>query len=390
MESDDITIRPTSHRSAEAGDVVLRKTQTTRLIFRSEVVENPNDPDACVRGYLIHQRKTQSDDWNDHSTLTLNELKAGEWVKLTLKSKALQKLVIRANTLYDLHAKEGIPSHPTRYVPVGEHLAALLDASSKEFTAFLRDNEDTGVAVLIKLLNWISDFGDPEAVIGRLEKLEGHTLEQVNAAVGIGTIRRALRTWEEHREQAREEFWHEQLITNQYILGQLFAFPVLVIGDKAYVGGKQFDNRGGKVVDFLVANRLSKNAVLLEIKTPQTPLLGGEYRQGVYGPSSQLAGAVAQVQSYRHSLIEQYPEIARDHDVPFDTFYPRCAVIVGDFEAQLSSGDERQSFEQYRNGLRDVDVITFDELFGKLGKLVELLEGRFVQTEMLQASETNS
>lgn len=379
-----ITIRPTSHRSAEAGDVVLRETTTTRLVFRSEVVQNPNDPDACVRGHLVHQRKGRSDNWEDKSTLKLNQLKKDEWVKFTLKSKALQKLVIHANNLYELHAQQGIPAQPTRFAPVGKHLGALLDASSREFTEFLRDNEATGIEVLIKLLNWISEFGDPRAVIDRLTNLDADTLEQVNAAAGIGAIRQALHNWEAHRDEDSEDFWHEHLIANQYILGQIFAFPIICVEDKAYVGGKKIDNRGGKLVDFLVANRLSKNAVLVEIKTPETPLLGSEYRNGVYGPSSDISGAVAQVRTYRQSLIEHYPEIAGNHDEVFDTFYPRCAVIAGDFEQELTSEEKRQSFEQFRNGLRDVDVISFDELFEKLATLVKLLEGTFDESDSAQ------
>lgn len=375
MGPDDIQIRPTSAQSAKAGDVVLRETKTTRLIFRSQVVDNPHDSDACVRGDLVHQRKSSSDDWEDHAPLKLNHLKAGEWVKLTLKSKSLHTLVTHANKLYELHAQQGVPARPTRFVPVGNHLAGLLEASSTELTEFLRENERTGIEVLLKLLNWISDFGDPDAVIRRLEELDAGTLEQVNAAVGIGTIRKTLETWDTHRQQDDEEFWHQYLVTNQYILSQIFAFPITFVGDKAYLGGKEIDNRGGNIVDFIVANRLSKNAVLVEIKTPQTPLLGGEYRPGVYSPSPKLSGAVAQVQNYRQSLIEHYPEIAGKYSEAFDTFYPSCAVIAGDSDAELTSDEKRQSFEQFRNGLRDVSVITFDELFGKLETLVTLMEG---------------
>ena len=75
----------------------------------------------------------------------------------------------------------------------------------------------------------------------------------------------------------------------------MFSWPCTVVKDQAYVGGKNVSNTRGKIVDFLVKNRITENAVLIEIKTPQTPLLGREYRQGVINISEDLSGAILQV-----------------------------------------------------------------------------------------------
>jgi hypothetical protein len=89
------------------------------------------------------------------------------------------------------------------------------------------------------------------------------------------------------------------------VLSQTFSVPVLILQGKAYVGGTGIDRTGANIVDFLLHNGLTENTALVEIKTPKTALLAGEYRGGVYSPSRELAGAVAQISNYRQSLIEQ-------------------------------------------------------------------------------------
>jgi len=117
-----------------------------------------------------------------------------------------------------------------------------------------------------------------------------------------------------------------------------------------------------------------ENVALLEIKTPATPLLrGAAYRTGVYAPSDELAGGVTQIATYRQSLLTEFNALARNE--PFEAFNPRCVLLIGSVEGELGDQDRRRSFELYRNGLRDVDVVTYDELFARARALREVLAG---------------
>jgi uncharacterized membrane protein YgaE (UPF0421/DUF939 family) len=107
---------------------------------------------------------------------------------------------------------------------------------------------------------------------------------------------------------------------------------------------------------------------LVEIKTPKTALLAREYRQGVYGPSRELAGAVAQISNYRLSLIEQSKALN------VQAFNPSSKVIAGRLD-QITIADERRSFELYRAEQRNVEIVTYDEVFTKVATLLNLLEG---------------
>jgi hypothetical protein len=188
----------------------------------------------------------------------------------------------------------------------------------------------------------------------------------------VARLDRLLEIWEENGDNADESFWQETLVSNSYLLSIVFSFPVFIIREQAYVGGKSLEYTGGGLVDFLLENRLSRNTILVEIKTPLTQLLGPEYRNGIFSASAELTGAITQVSSYKDSLLKEYYSLAHKTGTEFDVFSPKCLVIAGTFEREINDMTQQQSFELFRNGLRDVEVITFDELFGKIMTVMDL------------------
>ena len=51
---------------------------------------------------------------------------------------------------------------------------------------------------------------------------------------------------------------------------------------------------------------------------------------------------------------------------------PRCALLIGNGEEELTSGERRRAFELFRSSQRDVEIVTYDELFKKVELLAEL------------------
>jgi hypothetical protein len=197
----------------------------------------------------------------------------------------------------------------------------------------------------------------------------------LNAALGLSSLKNVLDIWINNEENDDEEFWQGVLTQNSFLFAQLFSFPVIILDNKAYVGGKGISNRGGNVIDFLCANNLTRNAVLVEIKTPVTRLLGAKYRGDIYNASNELSGSVIQVTNYKNSLMQNYMTLADPEEERFEAFDPRCIVIVGNIDSELADRTQKKSLELFRMGLKDVQVITYDELFGKVEFLVNLLEG---------------
>ena len=78
------------------------------------------------------------------------------------------------------------------------------------------------------------------------------------------------------------------------------------------------------MVDFLAAAESTDAVVLIEIKTPQTKLLGPEYRSGVFPLSVSLSGAIAQALRYRQSLMREFNSIMAERSKPLTLGEPRC------------------------------------------------------------------
>ncbi|HEY9692442.1 MAG TPA: Shedu immune nuclease family protein [Oculatellaceae cyanobacterium] len=199
--------------------------------------------------------------------------------------------------------------------------------------------------------------------------------KKLNTLIGVEKLKQILKIWKENHHNSSEAFWQELLSKNSFILSQIFSVPAIILGSQTYVGGKGIDNIGGSILDFLLINKLTRNTALIEIKTPVTNLLTNtEYRNGVYNPSHDLSGAVNQVSSCRHSLTKNYQQLIYNSDKHFEVFNPVCMVIIGHTN-QLDNEDLRSSFELHRANYRDIQILTYDEMFEKIKILIDLLEG---------------
>ncbi len=387
MES--IKIKSTSKSSATTDDLELRVTTTTRLIFRPLIIDNAKEHEASVKGTFIFQKKSRNGEWEDYKDLPLSSLKASEWIKLELKGVEVLVLFKRLGSLYNVYKQGGIPSGEAQYLRIDQGLGALLTANEDELH-HLFDNETENATTLIsRLLKWLSSSNTPHQVLSELEKLNITNLQQIRSIVGLSTLKASLQIWNENKENSNEEFWQTTLEKYSFVLSQVFAYPVIVVKEKAYVGGKSIFNRGGNLVDFLAKNEISKNAVLIEIKTPTTELLGGQYRGNAFSISAELSGAVVQAANYKSSLQNQYQALFNGSDVEVEeAFEPACVLIIGNYSREINQSPvKKKSLGLFRSHLKDIMIVTYDELFGKVQLLVNLLEGSFENSDTKEDGE---
>jgi hypothetical protein len=139
------------------------------------------------------------------------------------------------------------------------------------------------------------------------------------------------------------------------------------------VGAPLLDGSGAKIADFLAKNPTTSNAALVELKTPQAELLasnpyrGSEGANPVYPPHADLTCAVAQVLDQRYRLQRDISHhCINNRGLDLTTYHVDCVVVAG-----RTPEDEarKQAFEIFRQSLKDVRVVTFDELLTKLESL---------------------
>lgn len=371
---DQLETATTSSRTAECTPIVLRESARVRLVFRPMLLVNDAQPRACIKGEFVYERRAPGGDWQAANTRSLATVKTGEEYKLELHSAELLTLLETLGPLYKARwTEKGLPSGRRTYVRMEASLAQFLALPQPELEAFLNAHPADASAVLGKLAQWLSA---PTGAASALAALEPSRLPPVTALIGLSALTSALREWEASADNESEAFWQDTLARHAFVLSHLFAHPVVVIQERAYLGGKALDDKGGSYLDFLTAANATNGVALVEIKTPGTALLGPQYRGGAYPLSPELSGAVAQVLKYRHTFSTEFSRLSRlrTGDALILGGCP-CVVLVGNASRELNTPDKRESFEALRDQLSSVRVVTYDELFTKLRVTTRLLEG---------------
>lgn len=340
MSDRKISTESVAPGAMETDAIVLRESDTRRLVFKPMIVERDGAP---VNGVFVWQRKRTADEWEDITGESLTRMKSGEGYQLLLHSDEVATLLEGIEARKAIFEKEGIVFGHRDYF-AGNELPA----------------------VIRKMLE------EPESEIAvRLQTLDPAELLSLGRSVDLSKLDALLEEWDANEEarQDDEEFWQELLSRNAWVFSQLTGSPVVLLQAKAYVGGKDISNKGGGVVDYLVKNELTDNVSLIEIKTPGAKLCGREYRDGLYPAHREVVGGVVQVLGYRNTFMHEAGELGRGSS--FRIYNPRCYVIVG--RVSSLDEDEQKSFELFRAAQSGVQILTFDEARARLGGIRDVL-----------------
>lgn len=174
-----------------------------------------------------------------------------------------------------------------------------------------------------------------------------------------------------HLESTYQNFFEQNPLLLTFFSGS----PFVKFKNQAYVGGKSFDNSNGQYPDFLQKHKLTRSTFIIEIKTPNTPLLDKTaYRDtGVYNPTKHLSGSITQLLTQKYQLetdISNLIKNAEDRDV--EAYNVQSLLIIGNL-SNLSSKDMIRSFELFRNNQNNLRIVTYDECLEQLKTFISLL-----------------
>ncbi|QEC51971.1 uncharacterized protein DUF4263 [Anseongella ginsenosidimutans] len=250
------------------------------------------------------------------------------------------------------------------YIP--NTIATSLLSWGKSLDEFSSRDKDA-IIELFKTLSLKTDFLTVESLAKTKELVDNKyiqgTLKEYKELMKLSTDGSSL-----------EKKWQNFLKLHNWIFSSIFAQPVILYRDEAYVGGKTLDNKNGKHNDFLIKNSLSDNVSFLEIKTHRTKLLEKSAYRGddVFSATKDVTGSINQVLNQRDSFQKEFYSIKVKTKQEFETFNSKCVVLIGCI--QELSEKQRYSFELYRSNSRDVEIITFDELQTKIESLQALMK----------------
>lgn len=377
MQIVDVYIESLSRDVAQCNAVVLKVNESFRYLFIPKLIDNSKDKSKCISGQFIVQKKSKNDTWDNYNTLPLNKLAMGQWINLDLSTSSMEIFISYIEKLREIYIKDG------KYDSFGTIKTFVfsnkLDAEEKDIILEMFNKNSELKTELKKLLNEDIKLEDVlkaienkkisiEEITDNLDNNETNKVYNVLQAKLINPI-----FLEDSLENSDEKFWQNLFKEHPNIISSVIPSVVHIIEDQPYMGGKAIDNKGASIGDFLYKAG-TENVSIIEIKTPTTELLGNKYRDNVFCPSKELSGSIVQIRKQKDALIKEYNSIKVESikkGKNFSAYDPKSYIIIGNTN-QLTE-EENESFELFRNSLKDIEIITFNELIDKLKILQKYL-----------------
>lgn len=178
-----------------------------------------------------------------------------------------------------------------------------------------------------------------------------------------------------------ESVWQKFFEKNTWILGYgldyIFNSELNSKKLEQVTSGPNF-NSGGKRTDALLKSLGAINSLCFcELKLSSEPLLKqvkNPYRGESWQISDALAGAIAQVQRTVHKAVKDFSTRTdikdKQDNLTGETLYfynPKAFVLIGNLNEFIIDGKINEtkfsSFEMFRKSLKNIEIITYDELY---------------------------
>jgi hypothetical protein len=273
-------------------------------------------------------------------------------VNIIINDDDLDKLRRGIDRIANLYSKESLQSKQ-----LFVHNELLSNIDNKRFPARKKEGQGAVIYRIIKDM----DFS------GSISQYNKKAIIEIKNGIDSGYFTVLKNEFDKKIDSNyKEEIYQNFFQKNPFLLTMFAGSPYVQFNNKAYVGGKSFDNKNGQYPDFLYKHKLTNNNFIIEIKRPNTQLLEKmPYRKtGVYPPSKELSGAISQALTQKYQLetdIASLIKNADDRDV--DTYNVQGLVIIG--LLNKFDGDDvkakKRSFELYRNNQKSLRIMTYDE-----------------------------
>jgi hypothetical protein len=116
---------------------------------------------------------------------------------------------------------------------------------------------------------------------------------------------------------------------------------------------------------------------ILEIKKPGTSLLKKDESRDNYYWDTEISKAIIQVENYIEAVSRQAAEISvqlrTKHKIDIQVVRPRGIIVAGNSNA-FTEQKEKNDFRLLSHSLKNITILTYDELLTRLRNYIEVLE----------------
>ncbi|MBY5331651.1 DUF4263 domain-containing protein [Rhizobium leguminosarum] len=177
-----------------------------------------------------------------------------------------------------------------------------------------------------------------------------------------------------------EKIWQHFFQKNPWIFGFGLDYRYLnILQAEAHIADTDLNGNDAAIVDFLMG--CTNFTVLVEVKKPSAPLfVRSQNRANSWRLSKDFIDAVSQIleqkaswqikaETNAHKNFNADAELLRQR-----TLDPKCILIMSSSAAFAGSEKEREiklrTFELFRRDTRNIEIVTFDELYERASFIV--------------------
>lgn len=178
-------------------------------------------------------------------------------------------------------------------------------------------------------------------------------------------------TGEQINGSSEEKVWQYFLQNNNWILGYGLDYRYQSILQKeANISDVNMNGKGVSIIDYLLGDK--KFTTFVEVKKPSTKLFRkSQNRTNSWKLSNDLIDSYSQILEYKSSGLVKFDKEQIDGDgnyIKQKTYDSKVILIIGqwneiedvnDFEKKV----KMKTFELFRRDSRNIDIITYDELY---------------------------
>lgn len=222
------------------------------------------------------------------------------------------------------------------------------------------------------------------SIIMGLSRIQGVSLTEEELNVLLRRKEKLAQFEKELDKASKESWWKDFFEGNKWIFGYGLNYQILREEEpQPSLGGVKLDGTGAQRGDSLHSTVGDLNfTVLVEIKTPSTPLLQGktEIRSGTWSLSKDLTDALTQIQTNVHQWERKGADEPENRDRletrKVYTVKPKGIIVIGLLRSFGESRSKRETFQRFRQSVHGIEILTFDEVYNRAKFIVEQTDAR--------------
>jgi hypothetical protein len=190
----------------------------------------------------------------------------------------------------------------------------------------------------------------------------------VKAAAEIQSLNELARTMEEAMGELKSEQWWQSFIRSNILLIQQ-GYIMAIEKMNTAIGNTKYP-------DFSLVTHDSYLDIL-EIKKPSTGLLKHDESRDNYYFDPEASRAIIQVENYISMVTEHASDVRSyildTYKIDLKVVRPRGIILAGDTRS-LEEQKQKDDLRLLSQGLKDITIVTYDELLTRLKNYIEVLK----------------